>query len=228
MTYSVLDPFAGGGSIPFEALRYGFTTIANDLNPVAAVILKATLDYPARFGPSLADDIRKWGDIWAQRVKEKLDALLSQAARREYLRLPLGAHRSLPGDRQARAAQSQLVAAQGQRPGGRQLIAEPGMDAPRFEIVTGREAAKAKPDEGTISRGVGRSPWTGQPIDGDYIKAEAQAGRMGQILYAVANEGDRGFEFRTPMQADLDAAKGAEVEVCQKEARLDSQEYHPV
>jgi len=44
---SVLDPFAGGGSIPFEALRYGFTTIANDLNPVAAVILKATLDYPA-------------------------------------------------------------------------------------------------------------------------------------------------------------------------------------
>jgi putative DNA methylase len=48
---SVLDPFAGGGSIPFEALRYGFTTIANDLNPVAAVILKATLDYPARFGP---------------------------------------------------------------------------------------------------------------------------------------------------------------------------------
>ena len=69
---SVLDPFAGGGSIPFEALRYGFTTIANDLNPVAAVILKATLDYPARFGPELADDIRKWGDIWAARVKEKL------------------------------------------------------------------------------------------------------------------------------------------------------------
>jgi len=33
---SVLDTFAGGGSIPFEALRYGFTTYANDLNPVAA------------------------------------------------------------------------------------------------------------------------------------------------------------------------------------------------
>ena len=69
---SVLDPFAGGGSIPFEALRYGFTTIANDLNPVAAVILKATLDYPARFGPSLADDIRKWGKRWYELVKPKL------------------------------------------------------------------------------------------------------------------------------------------------------------
>ena len=48
----MLDPFAGGGSIPFESLRYGFTTIANDLNPVAATILKATLDYPAWFGPN--------------------------------------------------------------------------------------------------------------------------------------------------------------------------------
>ena len=69
---SVLDPFAGGGSIPFEALRYGFTTSANDLNPVAAVILKATLDYPVRFGPSLAENIHEWGNLWVQRVKEKL------------------------------------------------------------------------------------------------------------------------------------------------------------
>jgi adenine-specific DNA methylase len=48
--FVVLDPFAGGGSIPFEARRYGFATVANELNPVAAVILEATLDYPARFG----------------------------------------------------------------------------------------------------------------------------------------------------------------------------------
>ncbi len=69
---TVLDPFAGGGSIPFEALRYGFTTIANDLNPVAAVILKTTLEYPAHYGRSLADDIRKWGNRWYELVKPKL------------------------------------------------------------------------------------------------------------------------------------------------------------
>lgn len=57
----VLDPFAGGGSIPFEALRYGLSVVANELNPVAAVILQATLVYPLRFGPDLADDIREWG-----------------------------------------------------------------------------------------------------------------------------------------------------------------------
>jgi putative DNA methylase len=59
---TVLDPTAGGGSIPFEALRLGHRVIANDLNPVAAVILYATLDYPLRFGQQLVKDIKRWGD----------------------------------------------------------------------------------------------------------------------------------------------------------------------
>ena len=42
---TILDPTAGGGSIPFEALRLGHQVIANELNPVAAVILYATLNY---------------------------------------------------------------------------------------------------------------------------------------------------------------------------------------
>ena len=41
----ILDPTAGGGSIPFEALRLGHDVVANELNPVATVILHATLDY---------------------------------------------------------------------------------------------------------------------------------------------------------------------------------------
>ncbi|MDT7909296.1 DUF1156 domain-containing protein [Thermus sp.] len=46
----VLDPFAGGGAIPLEALRLGCEAHALDLNPVAYLILKATLEYPQRFG----------------------------------------------------------------------------------------------------------------------------------------------------------------------------------
>jgi putative DNA methylase len=58
---TVLDPTAGGGSIPFEALRLGYNVIANELNPVATVILYATLDYPARYGLGLVEDIKKYG-----------------------------------------------------------------------------------------------------------------------------------------------------------------------
>ncbi|GER84392.1 hypothetical protein KTAU_30280 [Thermogemmatispora aurantia] len=45
----VLDPFAGGGSIPLEALRLGLEAHAGDLNPVAVLINKALIEIPPRF-----------------------------------------------------------------------------------------------------------------------------------------------------------------------------------
>ena len=51
----VLDLTAGGGSIPFEAGRLGFATIANELNPVATFILRATCEWPQRYGYQLAN-----------------------------------------------------------------------------------------------------------------------------------------------------------------------------
>jgi adenine-specific DNA methylase len=73
--FTVLDPTAGGGSIPFEALRLGYNVIANDLNPVSVVILKATLEYPVRFGKSLVNDIEKWGQRLLNYLDEKIEHL---------------------------------------------------------------------------------------------------------------------------------------------------------
>jgi len=79
----VLDPFTGGGSIPLEAQRLGFQAHGRDLNPVPALITKATIDYPARYfgkpaanpeardrrdwhgAQGLADDVRYYGN-WMQ------------------------------------------------------------------------------------------------------------------------------------------------------------------
>lgn len=71
-TFTVLDPTAGGGSIPFEAMRLGHKVIANDLNPVASVILHATLDYPARFGPGLLKDLEEWGSRLISHVEQQM------------------------------------------------------------------------------------------------------------------------------------------------------------
>ena len=57
----VVDPFAGGGSIPLEALRVGCETFASDLNPVACLILKVMLEDIPRRGPKLVDDLREAG-----------------------------------------------------------------------------------------------------------------------------------------------------------------------
>lgn len=45
----ILDPFAGGGAIPFESMRLGLPTYAGDLNPVAVLIQRAMLEIPHRF-----------------------------------------------------------------------------------------------------------------------------------------------------------------------------------
>jgi putative DNA methylase len=68
----ILDPTAGGGSIPFEALRLGYRAVANELNPVATVILYATLDYPVRFGRALVAEIRDFGDRLVGRVHNQI------------------------------------------------------------------------------------------------------------------------------------------------------------
>jgi putative DNA methylase len=66
----VVDPFAGGGSIPLEALRVGADAFASDLNPIAVLLNKVLLEYVPKYGQRLADEVRAWGD-WIKREAEK-------------------------------------------------------------------------------------------------------------------------------------------------------------
>ena len=74
----VVDPFAGGGSIPLEALRVGADAFASDLNPVAVLLNKVVLEYIPKYGQRLADEVRKWG-AWIKAEAEK------ELTLREYL-----------------------------------------------------------------------------------------------------------------------------------------------
>jgi len=64
----VLDPFSGGGAIPLEALRLGCETYASDYNPVAVLILKATLEYPQKYGRPV--EVEAAGDLFGGLMKE--------------------------------------------------------------------------------------------------------------------------------------------------------------
>src|SRR2546428_9956280 len=67
----VVDTFAGGGSIPLEALRLGCEAFASDLNPVACLIMKVMLEDIPRHGPELAEELRRVGaEIKAAAEKE--------------------------------------------------------------------------------------------------------------------------------------------------------------
>ena len=81
----VLDPFGGGGSIPLEAQRLGCETYSCDLNPVAVLIQKCTLEYPQKYGKRLSDDVKKVGEQIIAQVTEELEQF--------YPKEPDGSHR---------------------------------------------------------------------------------------------------------------------------------------
>ena len=68
----VVDPFAGGGSIPLEALRLGCEAFASDLNPVACLILKVMLEDIPRHGPELAEELRRVGGEIKRQAEQEL------------------------------------------------------------------------------------------------------------------------------------------------------------
>jgi adenine-specific DNA methylase len=63
----VVDSFAGGGSIPLEAMRVGADSFASDLNSVAVLLNKVILECIPKYGQLLAHEVR----IWGQRIKEE-------------------------------------------------------------------------------------------------------------------------------------------------------------
>jgi putative DNA methylase len=226
---SMLDPFAGGGSIPFEALRYGLDAHANELNPVATVILKATVQYPAEYGQDLTGDLRKYGSRLALMVHQRLEPFFPGEPMENVHAYIWARTIACPYTGKPVPLSPNWWLQKGSDP----VAVRPKFhDAAReasFEIVRGKEAcARVNPDAGTVKRGNGISPWAqNQPIDGDYIKAEAQAGRMGQQLYAVALKKKGGFIFRTATAADAAAVTAAEDELAKKLPSWDAKGWVP-
>ena len=92
----VVDPFAGGGSIPLEALRLGCEAFASDLNPVACLILKVMLEDIPRHGSGLADEPAQGRRRDQAGGGTGVGRSLPRGPGREHAhRLPVGAHGAL-------------------------------------------------------------------------------------------------------------------------------------
>jgi putative DNA methylase len=210
----VADPTAGGGSIPFTAARLGIPVYANDLNGVAASILRAGVEIPARRGLALKPYIETWGKELVRRIEVRLKAYFplqngesiiayiwanAIACPRTGRLVPLMPNKWLRKEKGREVAVRLVTEINGSK-----------LSEPLFEIVTGSHIDPKDANAGTVQRGNGISPYDNLIIDGDYIKAEAQTGRMTQILYAIAIRTPAGErKFRTPTPQDLDALAAA-------------------
>ncbi|WP_295436339.1 DUF1156 domain-containing protein [uncultured Thiodictyon sp.] len=200
----VLDPTAGGGSIPFEALRLGHKVIANDLNPVATAILHATLDFPARFGLDLLPKIDAAGKRLLGEVNGANSALYADGqplplTERQDLETLLGPNNhALLAQFDCESIQDYIyvhqvtcphcggeapllnafwLSKESGDPWGVRVIPEDGKV--RFEtyrVTDGREPmCEPLGKNNTVHRGVGQCVHCQQAIDGEEIKRQACA-----------------------------------------------------
>jgi adenine-specific DNA methylase len=215
----ILDPMAGGGSIPFEGLRVGAKVLTAEYNPVAYVILRATLEFPSRFGEKLADEISKWamwinerartslGDFFPSEDQEVvLDYIWARTVKCPSCRLtaPLSPNWWLSKKKKAKERIAVLL----------QIPRQGQNDQVTLSIIDIRKHPSIDPKKGTITNANGSCPRCKDTIPEDYIKDEAQHGRMGHQLYAVVVKrrvGAKKWEkvFRSPTPQDLAAYERA-------------------
>ena len=235
-----LDPTAGGGSIPFEAARMGLHTVANDLNPVAWLILKATVEFPSKYGQPL---LKRFEELAAEFVKRR-DERLNPYFPPEPIPNSVGTNwlwaRTITcpycGGLVPLSPNWRLDSK------GTGVRLAPHVDDPEHRHCTFEIVDKAKDHSpGTVKQGDGLCPYPdcGRVIDGDEVKKQAQAGEMGEQLYAVVYKQTvkvgvtkagkdkvkavRGFRAPRPeddVSAQVNAALAA------KDAGVGGKEYH--
>ncbi|MBM3216955.1 DUF1156 domain-containing protein, partial [Candidatus Poribacteria bacterium] len=211
----VIDPMAGGGSIPFEASRLGLPTVANELNPVACSVLEATVDYPLRFGQVLADKAHAWSREWLRRFRATMDRYYESTG--AYPAWSYIFARTVPcpdtGHPTPLVPDWHLM----KKKGGKRVVAEPvvldatkGTWTVRIREVGQYAGQLRQPPPPTYQRGKGFSLFTRSPISDEYIKATAQRGEMESVLYAVVLKTPQGIDFRPAEKTDVDALEAAE------------------
>jgi putative DNA methylase len=209
---TVLDSFAGGGSIPFEAYRLGLNVILSELNPVACIIEKGTIEYPSKYGKELAKEIDRRGNELAQQVEKVLrDCFPRKPGETDlcyiwvrtvscpecHLTVPLAPNWWL--DRANKIGYAPLLPVNRESKECTFRISKHGANG--FE-----------PDAGSVSVGKGKCLRCSAVLDGDYLKGEAKTGRMGHQLasigYKMGGGGKR--QFREVTKEDLEGVKRAE------------------
>lgn len=201
----ILDSFAGGGSIPFESVRMGFNTISNELNPVASIIEKATVEYPSKFGIELNDHIKSIGKNIEEELKEDL---------KEFFPRPEG---ELPGayiwTRTVICPSCELEVPLSPNFWldtinglGYKILIPDRNEGNRCDFEIKPKNDNFNPDEGTLKRGIATCPRCKYSIDGEFISKESTEGRMGHQLAVVESNKRIGKKkhrsFRSPTPLD--------------------------
>jgi adenine-specific DNA methylase len=229
----VVDPFAGGGSIPLEALRVGADAFASDLNPVAVLLNKVVLEYIPKYGQRLADEVRQWGE-WIKCEAEKELAEF-------YPKDPDGATpiaylwaRTIRCEGPGCGAEVPLIrslwlAKKANRSVALQLVPRPRAKRVDFQIIVKQRGGWADQDgpktkiedpkfDGTVKRGSATCPCCGYTTPVARVREQLKRRRGGAtdarlMCIVTTRTGEQGRFYRLPTELDLRGIRKASVEL---------------
>ncbi|WP_343233219.1 DUF1156 domain-containing protein [Miltoncostaea oceani] len=232
----ILDPFAGGGSIPLEAQRLGLEAHASDLNPVAVLINKALIEIPPKFAgrppvfpglveermawegaTGLAADIRAYGLWMRDEAGRRIGRHYPKATLADGTKATVIAWiwaRTVTCPNPACGIEMPLVRSwwlgkkKGKEAWIRPVVVPDSKHPSRKRVEFEIEHAATGPEvDGTMDgRRGGVCVACGSVANVDYVRSEALAGRMGQHLLAVVAEGKRRRLYVAPTLEQHDAA----------------------
>jgi adenine-specific DNA methylase len=241
----ILDPFAGGGSIPLEALRLGCDAYASDYNPVATLLLKCTLVYPQRYGASrsrgaglvsrasgdrLPEDISRLG-LWVLDETRKEVGRFYPEEKEGNFPICYIWVRTIPCQNPACLAEIPLMRQYwlARRHGTRiSLCPYSEGKSVRFKIVgKGYERVPKgfDPDKGTVSKAIVTCLVCGSTIDDSQTRSLFAQGRSGQRLVAVVRgtRGKSGKNYRVATHEDEVIFEDAEDSLFEKATDLSNE-----
>ncbi len=231
----VLDPFGGGGAIPLETLRLGCETYSNDLNPVAVLIQKCTLEYPQKYGSSLSgttettlsEDVKKWGNWVLIEAKKELGKFYREEKDGS---IPAGYiwARTIPCQNPSCGAEIPLMKQFWLANKARKKVAlypYPQNKNIKFKVVgDGNERIPNDfdPKTGSISRAVAICPVCGRTVEAKTTRKLFQQGKARQRMVAVVmnKPGTRDKRYRLATETDFVVFESAEACLAEKQERL--------
>jgi len=225
----VLDCFAGGGSIPLEALRLGCEAHVVEYNPVAVLILKCTLEYPQKYGKKLKEDVERWGNWVFERAKEEIGRFYpDEVVETNEIELEGGKRREeleTIGYIWARTIPCQNPSCGAEIPLMRQfwLAKKEKRKASLYPYVEGKEVKFRivgngyeempegfDPSKGTVKGAIATCPVCGFVCDANTTRKLFQQGKAGQRMVAVVLHGKNGKTYRIATEKDVEVYREAE------------------
>ncbi len=211
----VVDPFAGGGSIPFEVLRAGFSCVSLDINPVAWLIQKVTLEFPRRFGPTFSVTIEQHARKVINRVADTLGRFYPVLDGKTAIAYLYAWEVQCPscGAQVPLVNSWKLVAKPPTKSGeeGKYVFLKPVYDATKKFVFTSVEIKGQAPKGNCVrARGQCLNPECMAKIPNESIRQQIREHPVERLL-AVVVAGNNGKEYFLPPTTQLGAIQRAEV-----------------